>query len=130
MSEFNVGDRVEMIELQSKYTGKTGTVKGFRTAPYTGKTELTIHFDCNNKDHFCYFPPEYFIHVKEKKTIQQEREDYAGNYAEWFAHVYTNISMAGGDPISFIEKLPNSVIDTMVRNHLYVMYRGPMEGTE
>lgn len=132
MSKFKTGDRVIRVPFLGDRSdeGRIATI----TTAYSknGYNYVSVLWDVSeatdNLANTIGMTEEKFIHLN--KNIQKEREDYACNYAEWFAQVYTNISMAGGDPISFIEKLPKDVIDTMVRNHLYVMYKGPMEGID
>lgn len=126
MSKFKYGDKVIRVPFLGDRNdeGRVGTISS--TYSRNGYNYVNVLWDepkaTDNLANTVGVTEEKFILLN--KNIQKEREDYAGNYAEWFAQVYTNISMAGGDPISFIEKLPKDVIDTMVRNHLYVMYKG------
>lgn len=130
MTGFNRGDRVSMIEPHSKYTGKYGTVVGYRENAFKSTLDLEIQFDCNQEGHYVYFPPSYFsklpLETKNKK-VQQERTDYAKMYAEWFAVAYQSIESAGGVPTEFISRLPSDVIDSMVRNNLHIIYVGPIK---
>ena len=44
-------------------------------------------------------------------------------YVEWFKTTYEAIQNAGGNPTLVIDKFPVELIDTMVRNGLYIEFR-------
>lgn len=71
MSRFRVGDRVRMVEPQSKYTGQRGTV----VIPNTGisRDHIAVQFDCNAPGHSVVFPEEYFERVG--FNMKELRED-------------------------------------------------------
>lgn len=65
MTEFNIGDRVEMVEKQSKHTGKRGVVVGFSNwGGHATYTDLKIQFDDKPKNELVAFPPEYFKKIE------------------------------------------------------------------
>ena len=80
-----------------------------------------------------YGIPEALYNVREqdivsydthmKYSIQDERNDQTVRYAEWFKRTYETVSKAGGDPISFIERLTPDMIDAMVRNNIALVYK-------
>ena len=41
----------------------------------------------------------------------------------WFKSAYAAITKAGGDPQSVLDRIPDSVIDTLMKNNLYLEYR-------
>jgi len=104
----------------SRYTGKTGTVKTLNFDKVLGN-RLGVQFDCNEEGHLVKFPVTWF--ELETEYEQQQRGDDIAAYSEWFKRTYRSILNAGGDPESFIDKLPPDLIDTMIRNNLYIEYK-------
>lgn len=123
-SFFKVGDRVRMHVANSKYTGELGTIKVLGFEKYIGH-RLSVQFDCNEEGHLVTFPVSYFeLETEyEGKSIQQQRGEDIAAYSEWFKNTYHSVESAGGDPIRFIDRLPPDIIDTMIRNNLYIEYK-------
>lgn len=115
---FKVGDRVRMCTTQSKYSNKTGTVAELLEENY-----VNVQFDCNPDGHLVRFPSIYYQLEPENKSIQQQRGEDIAAYSEWFKKTYRSVIAAGGDPESFIDRLPPDLIDTMIRNNLHIEYK-------
>lgn len=117
MSKFKVGDRVTMNVSASRYTGESGIV--VRVVKNENSVDnLVVQFDCNEPGHVVSYSDSYF------KYAPVEQKDLAKKYAVWFSHTYTHIAMAGGDPITVLDRIGYETIDTLVRNNLYIMYKG------
>ena len=62
-------------------------------------------------------------HKSSTSSVQGARNFETARYAEWFKQTYKTVSKAGGDPISFIERLTPDTIDAMVRNDIALVYK-------
>lgn len=57
-------------------------------------------------------------HVPEKST------PYA-DAIKWYNAAHETITAAGGHAPSIIDKFPDELLETLIRNHIYLDYRGP-----
>lgn len=69
-----------------------------------------IFYDCSYKD------KNYMNKVKDYKLFQK-----------WWEKNSKELLKAGGDPNSIIEYFPDELIHLMVRNDLYIVYKGEIK---
>lgn len=126
MKRIMAGSRVEMIMPGSKYYRNLGVVKCVFLDD-CDEYKVVVNFDCNSPDHEVTFPLSYFELTEEcEKSIQQQRGEKIYEYSEWFAKAYQSIIEAGGNPVTFLDKMPPDIIDSMIRNRLFIVYDGPI----
>jgi calcineurin-like phosphoesterase len=113
---FNIGDRVFMKEPQSKYTAKSGVVIRVNLNTY----DITVQFDCNQTGHLVTFPATYFDLVEAAVNTDLP---YNVKCARWYKSAYASITKAGGVPDSVIGKIPEGVLDTLIKNDLHLEYK-------
>ena len=129
MLKFKVGDRVVRVPCMDDYQddlGRVGTVT--KVLLQCGEGYVDVEWDVSKSTDREYNTigmwQNKFELLKAYNPIQQQRNNEAVKYAEWFKYAIRNINSAGGDPMIFIDKLPPDVIDSMVRNNLFIFYRG------
>lgn len=116
MSELQVGDSVIFNQNYNDKArkGTTGVVTCVENC--RDSKEFLVHIKLNSGSYVVSY--NYRVDKIESPTMSD-----IDKTARWMRQAFSETLKSGGQPSAIVDKLPNDVLESMIRNNIYLVYK-------